>query len=347
MGMHEALYTTLFACCFGGRGDLWDAFDAVARRHAGGVSADLALYCSVFTDTAQQSRAVRIRIREQLSGSAPGRQDWFPPRLGLAAMQIDALDECRSRLRTALEHERGGGTLSSRLCCLLLLAVEARLSGSWKESSGYAREGLALAEEADYQLYAWALRCQLLLLAACRGDAATAQDMAKKIAAWAGPRRVGLATAAVLHARALLALSEGNYEEAYGLTSRAVPLGGPDPRVPYVAAMVMDLVEAAMRTGRTEEAKACAAAARRVGLDQVSPRMEMLTRAAEALAAGDGDQAGQVFADALADPGTSRWPFERARVQLCYGGWLRRARHLSDARTQLRAALDTFEGLGL
>ena len=38
--------------------------------------------------------------------------------------------------------------------------------------------------------------------------------------------------------------------------------------------------------------------------------------------------------------------FERARTQLAYGARLRRSRRRIDARGQLRAALETFEGLG-
>ena len=35
--------------------------------------------------------------------------------------------------------------------------------------------------------------------------------------------------------------------------------------------------------------------------------------------------------------------FEQARTQLLYGAWLRRARRKSDARTQLRTAVDTLD----
>src|SRR5262249_50939096 len=39
-------------------------------------------------------------------------------------------------------------------------------------------------------------------------------------------------------------------------------------------------------------------------------------------------------------------PFEQARTQLLYGAWLRRARRKTDASTQLRAALDSLDGIG-
>ena len=41
-----------------------------------------------------------------------------------------------------------------------------------------------------------------------------------------------------------------------------------------------------------------------------------------------------------------RWPFQRARIQLAYGQWLRRHRRVADSRGVLRAARDTFDALG-
>jgi DNA-binding CsgD family transcriptional regulator len=40
-------------------------------------------------------------------------------------------------------------------------------------------------------------------------------------------------------------------------------------------------------------------------------------------------------------------PFWRARIELSYGEFLRRARQRRDARLHLRAALETFDGLGI
>lgn len=40
------------------------------------------------------------------------------------------------------------------------------------------------------------------------------------------------------------------------------------------------------------------------------------------------------------------WPYERARGQLRYGQWLRRERRITEAKVQLRSALQAFESLG-
>jgi DNA-binding CsgD family transcriptional regulator len=60
----------------------------------------------------------------------------------------------------------------------------------------------------------------------------------------------------------------------------------------------------------------------------------------------DGATAEGHFEQALAAHGkTERLP-DRARTQLAYGAFLRRARRRVDARAHLRAALETFEDLG-
>jgi DNA-binding NarL/FixJ family response regulator len=41
-----------------------------------------------------------------------------------------------------------------------------------------------------------------------------------------------------------------------------------------------------------------------------------------------------------------RWPFQRARLQLTYGAWLRRQRRIADARSALRSARDAFDAIG-
>jgi DNA-binding CsgD family transcriptional regulator len=66
---------------------------------------------------------------------------------------------------------------------------------------------------------------------------------------------------------------------------------------------------------------------------------------AEALLA-DESEAEPLFERAVRNSGEDRWPFERANAQLEYGAWLRRRHRALDARTQLRAAVATFDRIG-
>jgi hypothetical protein len=72
------------------------------------------------------------------------------------------------------------------------------------------------------------------------------------------------------------------------------------------------------------------AAVRRAGTAAISPRQALITEGSAALAAPD-QEAPELFGRALAVPGTGRWPFDRARVQLAYGERLRRAKATAGA----------------
>jgi DNA-binding CsgD family transcriptional regulator len=107
----------------------------------------------------------------------------------------------------------------------------------------------------------------------------------------------------------------------------------------------MDLVEAAVRTGRRAEAAAHVAAIRDAGIAALSPRLALLASSSAAIAAPD-DSAAGLFEEALAIPGVERWPFDLARVHLNYGERLRRDQSTTGSRLHLTAALETFERLG-
>ena len=107
----------------------------------------------------------------------------------------------------------------------------------------------------------------------------------------------------------------------------------------------MDLVEAAVRTGRDAEAAAHVAAMQEANLAGLSSRLALVVGASAAMAAPD-DTALELFQAALALPGIERWQFDLARVRLAYGERLRRRRAMTEARVQLNAAREIFERLG-
>lgn len=109
--------------------------------------------------------------------------------------------------------------------------------------------------------------------------------------------------------------------------------------------VLLDLVEAAVRAGRTAEANAHVADVHRSGVADLSPRLAMVATAATGTTAPAASFR-EAFDTALATPGASRWPFAQVRIRLAYAERLSRAQSASDARHQLRNALDTFERLG-
>jgi DNA-binding CsgD family transcriptional regulator len=68
-------------------------------------------------------------------------------------------------------------------------------------------------------------------------------------------------------------------------------------------------------------------------------------RYARAILETESENASARFDEALSAD-LSRWPFQRARLLLAHGRWLRRERRVSDSRSPLRAARDIFDALG-
>jgi DNA-binding CsgD family transcriptional regulator len=110
----------------------------------------------------------------------------------------------------------------------------------------------------------------------------------------------------------------------------------------YRYAVIDDLVEAAVAAGRPDEALEAVAAWQRWLRHTDLPTGHAVLARARALLAAPED-ADARFREALE---LESWPFSQARTELAYGEFLRRARRRTEARTQLRAALERFEALG-
>jgi DNA-binding CsgD family transcriptional regulator len=150
---------------------------------------------------------------------------------------------------------------------------------------------------------------------------------------------------AAARAGALAALGRSDHEEAFRLAAAVSPPGRLAPHVPMALWVAADLIEAAVRTGRTAEAAAHVAAMREAEVFRRQPRFALLAAGSAALVAS-GDEADRCYRAALDVRGAERFPFERARVQLHYGEHLRRGRAVLASRRQLAAALEAFERLG-
>jgi DNA-binding CsgD family transcriptional regulator len=341
---HGILYALLLVSLYALRPEPWALLNTAMARFAPAKVVPFRLCYDAYVDPTRNSDAVRDGLSSAFAALPDDAAPWQIIPLAFAAVAMDTLADYRYQVHRMIERERDGGAIAMVIPGLMLLAHDSYVHGRWDEAERLAREGLELAGVYGYHFWEGHLRALLAGGAALRGNADVARAGSEETTSWAAPRGIGVAEAYARSARHVAAMGQGDYEEAHVQVSRIDPPGAPSPGVPG-RWVVLDLVEAAVRTGRIEEARAHVAAVRRAGLDRIGPRIALITAGAAAVAADDA-KAGPLFEAALALPDAARWPWEHARIQLAYGQWLRRARDTGSARRYLRAALETFDRIG-
>ena len=341
----EALHTLALVCFFGGRAELWAPFEAAITRLRPPIPVALAVQSKTFPDPVRAAQPVLGELDAAIRGLAHEVSPVQIVRMGIAADYVDRLAGCHEALWRVVRDGRAGGAVTSAIDALMLLFVDAFQSGRWDEAQRLAEEGVLLCDAHGYRVLAWPGQWGKALIAAARGDYDTTRALTDQIVRWATPRRLGSVNAYASHVRAVAALGQGDFEEAYRHAAAISPAGVLAPYVPHALWVLMDLVEAAIRTGRAAEAAAHATVMSESGIAAISSRLALNVAGAAAMVAPR-ERAAARYAEALAIPGAELWPFEQARVRLLYGEWLRRERSYSQARTHLSAALDTFRRLG-
>ncbi|MGY1644554.1 AAA family ATPase [Geodermatophilus sp. SYSU D00703] len=343
--VEDALYSLMTVCHFGGREELWRPVEWALTALGPDVPPVLSVSSSLFADPVRATAAALEWLDELLASVDAAVDPTFVVRVGMAAWYADRLGDCRRALRRVVRDGRQGGAAAAAVKGLVLLCHDALDAGRWDEAVGTAEEGIAWGDRLGYRLITrYGVYCSALV-AAARGDGETAQVVSDDLVAWSLPRGIHLFEDFAHHVRGLAALGRGDFQEAYRQLTAVSPVGGPAPCGPVALRVVMDLVEAAVRTGRSAEAAAHVAAVGRARVFAGRPRLGLLLAGSAALVASGEEAAGR-FERALAVPGADRYPFERARVQLAFGEHLRRTRATNASRVQLAAALETFRDLG-
>ena len=265
-------------------------------------------------------------------------------RVAIAGLYLDRVDGVREPLRRMIADCREGGAITKLIEALFLLSLHDFVASQWDELVEATEEGLQWCADRGYQLTACLGRFARGLVAAARGETALVDQLTEQLLLWAAPRKLGAFAAFASHLRCLSALGASAFNDAYRHAAMINPPGVFLSHNPHALWLVLDLTEAAACSGRTAEALAHAEAAQAAGLPTISTRQAMLCTAA--LALGTPQDARKLFEEALAIPGTERWVFDRARVELLYGEHLRRERAITAARLHLTAAADAFTQLG-
>jgi DNA-binding CsgD family transcriptional regulator len=259
---------------------------------------------------------------------------------GRAANYLGDDEAARRSAQLAAAQMRAEGALGLLTPILPRLVHAEMWAGRWPAASASAREGLRLAREiGQLDLVAYQL-VLLALIAAHRGQEDECRSLAAQGHELASARRFTLIASLANWALALLELGLGRTEEAF-LRAREIST---TPAVLFMAGL--DQIEAAVRAGEVALAhdwltyyepwaeRAGAAWARAVALH------------GRALLADDDEESELLFEAALEMHAQAARPFDRARTELAFGAFLRRARRPRKARAHLRAALDGFEALG-
>jgi DNA-binding CsgD family transcriptional regulator len=340
----EALNFLMIVCTYGAEEHLWQPFeDAMARTE--GIPVALDINSKVFTDPARSGATVLEALDSAIAALDDESDSAQIIRIGLAASYVDRLEGCRNALWRVVHDARGGGAVASGITAMVELARDDLETGEWDEAEQLVEEAIQVCEAHGYQAAIWPCRYVQAIVAAARGDYERAEELTDELIQWTTPRGMRVGQVFACQIRGLAALGRGEFEDAYQQASSISQPGLLAPHVPLALFVIMDLVEAAIHTGRDAEAAAHVAAMREASLAGLSSRLALVVGGSAAIAAPD-DTTLELFQAALSLPGIERWQFDHARVQLAYGERLRRSRAMIEAREQLNAALAIFERLG-
>lgn len=266
-----------------------------------------------------------------------GDQDLLP-NLGIAAFHVGD-DEAANRYHgRLLARARDTGAMLMVLYSLTRIALTDTATGHWATAEGRSSEAVTLGESTSQPALATLPKAWLMLLAAQRGSDAydgllteveevlaarptgILDLVLRDITRWAKGVRAADRPAASFHQLAQM---------SHHVTRRMAAI---------------DRLEIAVRADQAEAARLWTE-----DLEQFAAATGQGWAAAAAAHGrallADGADSERHFVEALEHHASSPRIFNRARTQLAYGEFLRRARRRVDAREQLRAALTVFEDL--
>ncbi len=263
--------------------------------------------------------------------------DWLSVAYNLAAMDLWDDNAWFELAASQADLARSTGRLVLLPYALDYLAGFHILSGEFSRASLLVTE----AEGLDLGTRAETLPYISLRLAAWRGQAAIALDLAEVMIRGAVSRGEGCAITATEYAAAVLYNGLGQYE----LSLEAAEKAAAADEVVTSSWALYELVEAASRCGREVVARdASDRLCERARWSRTEWAKATVARSCALVEPGEG--ADELHREAIVWFGKSRMTAHLARARLTYGEWLRRQNRRVDARQQLRLAHDVFAKMG-
>jgi DNA-binding CsgD family transcriptional regulator len=295
-----------------------------------------------YADPVGHAAEVLARLRSEAGRTRldPEAARFFGP----TALVVGAFDLGNDFLEVAVAGLRDEGRLGHLPRLLSLYSGMAARRGDWEVAITVGEEAKRLAAEFAEPQWEAAADTAISLVAAMRGDEHRAIQLAGQAEAVAEPIGANITVAFAQFGRVLAALAVGRYGEAFTSAERLFDPADSAYHPVISAWLIADLAEAAVQLDRLDDARARVAQVEAMTDQAPGAWLALALGHARALVA-EPTVAGERFAEAIANDLT-RWPFQRARIQLAYGRWLRRQRRVAESRTVLRSARDTFDALG-
>ena len=263
---------------------------------------------------------------------------------GLAAHTIGQSELAVQVLAGAAATMRTQGRLGLLARVLTMEAWSTIQLGSWTNVETLANESTRLSRETGQPLWAAGAQAAESAAAGIRGDFELAARLADQVEAEALPRRLSNILCVLQVARGITALGAGRYADAYDHLVRVFDPTDPAYHFAERHGALGYLAEASVHVGRAERARELLRDVERIAASSPAPIIHLGLLYGRPLL-GEAADAEAAFLAAL-EADIAKSPFFRARVQLAYGGWLRRQRRVGDSRSVLRHARDAFDAIG-
>src|SRR5580693_5100598 len=260
---------------------------------------------------------------------------WLACRAALMVWDYDSWDVLSGRqVRIA----RDAGALSALPIAFNTRAGLALLAGEFTEAASMAAQAESVIEATGSSIAPYGD----LALAAFRGQQAHATHLIRAATGDAERRGEGRALSYIGWAAAVLYNSLGRYQEALAAAQGA---SEDSPAVEFAGWALVELVEAAARSGVPERA-ACALQRLSVIARACATEWVLGAEARSRALVSDGQDAEDLYREAIDRFGRTPLRVDLARARLVYGEWLRRQRRQRDARDQLGRAYEIFDSAG-
>ncbi|HEX4012015.1 MAG TPA: AAA family ATPase [Solirubrobacteraceae bacterium] len=299
----------------------------------------LRLFLGVMVTAELESRdGARERLVEAVNSGAAADDFRLMTWAGIASAYLGDLRSARELYLRAAALVRAAGSFNTLPLALLgpaRLDVNAR---AFDEAEEWATEGIELARQLGQENLETCFSAILVRCLAAHGQIDECREL--------GQTTLNRALAhglAVAGDDVRLGIAELELSLAHGAAARDLIEAVSHPLLRLRAAPM--LVEASLLSGNREAGRAALDALQALSEQGGDPRLLGVLARTSALLAPSPELAERMFVEALSHLRQHAPPFERARTELAYGEFLRRAQRRTEARAQLRAALATFEGL--